>query len=433
MNEAPPSNPRGPRLLRPLDDFISTEVLSGALLFASAIAALIWANSPASDSYFAFWQTDISISAGGRTLSLDLRHWVNDGLMALFFFVVGLEIKRELVEGELRDPRRAALPAIGALGGMVFPALLYLAIAGSDGDAARGWGIPMATDIAMALGIVSLLSKRVPAGLKLFLLALAIVDDIGAIAVIALFYTAELNLVSLLAAAALWVFMFSIRGKGLHWRPMHIVAALAFWLAIHESGVHATIAGVALALIAPTRPIRKPEYVDAERLADVSSVKAVQETVTIARQSVSVVEWLVHVLHPWTSYLILPLFALANAGIQISGDLVSAATTSTVTIGIIAGLVIGKTFGISIAAWIACRTGIAQRPAGTTWAQLVSVAALAGVGFTVSLFVSELAFDDPAVLEQAKMGVLAASIIAGSLGALLLSVTGRHRAPEPAP
>lgn len=416
------------RVVRPLDDFISTEVLSGLVLLGATLTALIWANSPAGDSYVNLWSTQLSISLGTLSLDLDLKHWINDGLMAIFFFVVGLEIKRELVEGELRDPRRAALPVIGAIGGMVIPAAIYLAVTASGPpEAGHGWGIPMATDIAMALAVLSLLSKRVPATLKLFLLALAIVDDIGAILVIAVFYSAGIQFHWLGLAAALLAFLFMIRQLGLQWRPVYVVVAVAFWFAVHETGVHATIAGVLLAFAAPTRPIRPAEYVDTDKLVDIGSVHTAHETATLARQSVSVVEWLVHILHPWTSFLILPLFALANAGVALSSSDLQEASTSVVTLGVVAGLVLGKTLGISAAIWIACKLGVAERPEGVTWAQIVAISSLAGIGFTVALFITELAFVDQTLVAEAKIGVLAASLTAGLIGYSLLRFTSANK------
>jgi NhaA family Na+:H+ antiporter len=347
--------------------------------------------------------------------------------MAVFFFVVGLEIKRELVEGELRDPRKAALPAIAAVGGMIVPALVYVGF-NAGGPGADGWGIPMATDIAMAIGVVSLLGHRVAPQLKLFLLALAIVDDIGAIVVIALFYSDDFDAVAALAAGAILLAMIVLRVLGVRTLLPFVALGVGVWIAVHEGGVHATIAGVVLGLLAPTRPFRQGDMVDADALADVSTVETAHETVVIARESVSVVEWLEHRLHPWTSYVIVPLFALANAGVVIDADSLDAAVSSPVTHGIVVGLVVGKLVGISGFAWLACRFGVASLPERTRFADIVGVAALGGIGFTVSLFVSELAFGAASpIADEAKIGILAASLAATALGAVLLLTIGRSR------
>jgi Na+:H+ antiporter, NhaA family len=416
----------GPRVIAPLREFLHTESAGGVILAVAALVALVWANSPWKDAYFDLWHTDLSISLGDHTLDLDLQEWVNEGLMAIFFFVVGLEIKRELVEGELRGAHRAVLPAVAALGGMVVPALIYLAI-NAGGDGADGWGIPMATDIAMAVGILSLLGRRVVPSLKLFLLALAIVDDIGAIAVIAIFYTDDIDYDSLLIAMGLVAALVVMRSLDVRTTLPPLAVGCGLWLALHESGVHATVAGVILGLMAPTRPHLQPELVDESALTDLSSVAAARETATLARQSISVVEWLEHVLHPWSSFVIVPLFALANAGVTISTDALSDAVTSAVTLGALLGLVVGKLAGITAFTWLAARLGIGVLPEGATWRGIAGVAAVAGIGFTVSLFITGLAFDDPGLQDEAKVGILAAAIVAGALGAVVLAAPGRAR------
>jgi NhaA family Na+:H+ antiporter len=410
----------GPRLIAPLRNFLRTESAGGVVLVVAALVALVWANSPWKDSYFDLWHTRLSIDLGQRSLDLDLQEWVNDGLMAIFFFVVGLEIKRELVEGELRGARRAALPAVGALGGMVVPALIYTAF-NAGGDGAIGWGIPMATDIAMAVGVVTLLGRRVAPSLKLFLLALAIVDDIGAIAVIAIFYTDDVDVDSLLIAIGLVGVLVLLRVAHVRTTLLPLVVGVALWLALHESGIHATIAGVILALLAPTQPKIQRELVDEDALTDLSSVRAARETATIARESVSVVEWLEHVLHPWSSFVIVPLFALANAGIPIDRDAVSDAVGSRIALGVFVGLVVGKLAGITAFTWLATKLRIGVLPDGATWRGITGVAALAGIGFTVSIFVTNLAFDDPALQNEAKIAILAAAVAAGAIGAWVLS------------
>jgi NhaA family Na+:H+ antiporter len=417
------------RLIKPLVDFLHTEAAGGAALVAAAIVALLWANSPWDASYDDVWTTQLAVTLGDWELDLDLRDWINDGLMVLFFFVVGLEIKRELVEGELRDPRRAALPVWAALGGMIVPALIYAAF-NAGGEGSDGWGIPMATDIAMAVGVLSLMGSRASPSLKLFLLALAIVDDIGAIVVIAVFYTDDVGGEALLAAAGLVVVVAAMRRAGITSIAPYAVVGTALWLALHESGVHATLAGVVLGLMTPTQPIRQPELVDAGELADVSSYEAARQTVTAARESVSVVEWLEHQLHPWTSFVIVPLFVLANAGLPLSAAAVSDALTSSVAAGIVIGLVVGKFVGIAGFTWLATRLGMARLPEGATWSGILGVSALAGIGFTVSIFITDLAFAGTTLVDQAKIAILAASVLAATIGSTLLVTLSRRHASE---
>jgi NhaA family Na+:H+ antiporter len=407
-------------VLRPLVDFLHTEAAGGIVLLVATAVALLWANSPFQDSYTELWHTHLSINLGDHTLDLDLQEWVNDGLMTIFFLVVGLEIKRELVDGELREPRRAAMPAIAALGGMIVPALIYTAI-NAGGGGTDGWGIPMATDIAMAVGVLSLLSRRVPSTLKLFLLALAIVDDIGAIVVIAIFYSSGIEAAALGVAAVLVAVVVLAKWAGVRHHSVYVVLGLALWLAVEESGVHATLVGVVLGLLAPTRPVRRRQFIDEEALTDLSSAEAARETAVMARESVSVVEWLEHLLHPWTSFVILPLFALANAGIPLSSEALSDAASSAITLGVVLGLVVGKLVGVTAFTWLAARLGLGVLPAGATWRNIVGVAALAGIGFTVSIFITGLAFEDAARQNEAKVGILVASALAAGLGSVILA------------
>jgi NhaA family Na+:H+ antiporter len=421
-----------PRLvLQPLQTFLRTEQAGGILLLAAAVAALLWANSPWQASYDAVWHTQLTIGVGDWSLAEDLQHWVNDALMALFFLVVGLEIKRELLTGELREPRVAALPAIAALGGMVVPALLYLAI-NFSGEPARGWGIPMATDIAFALGVLALVGGRLPAALKSFLLALAIVDDIGAILVIAIFYSGSIEVLALLAAVGLLGLILILQRLHVRWTVLYVLLGVGVWLAAFQSGVHATIAGVALGLATPAVPFQRPKAVslEAHRIADDTVDDPVPPDADapqwlhlagLTREAVSPLARTEHLLHPWTSYVIVPLFALANAGVSITSATLREALTSGVTLGVVVGLVVGKTVGVTAFTWAATRTGITRLPDGVRWSHLVGVAALAGIGFTVSLFITSLAFQTPAVQNAAKVGILAASLLAGLLGALLLA------------
>jgi Na+:H+ antiporter, NhaA family len=426
-----------PRLvLRPLQTFLRTEEAGGVLLLAAAITALIWANSPWRASYDALWHTQLTIGLGAWSLAEDLQHWVNDALMALFFLVVGLEIKRELTTGELREPRAAALPAIAALGGMIVPALLYLAI-NPSGEPGRGWGIPMATDIAFALGVLAIVGRGLPTALKSFLLALAIVDDIGAILVIAIFYSGSISPGPLLTAGGLLVLILVLQRLQVRWTAVYVLVGVGVWLATFQSGIHATIAGVALGLTTPAVPFQRPRAVslEAHRVADDTVDDPVPPDADahhwlhlagLAREAVSPLARLEHLLHPWTSWVVIPVFALANAGVSISGSSLGDAVTSGVTLGIVAGLVVGKTVGVTVFTWLATRTGITRLPEGVRWSQLVGVATLAGIGFTVSLFITSLAFQTQAVQDAAKVGILAASLLAGLLGALFLAQSRRR-------
>lgn len=431
------------RIVRPLLRFTRIEASGGVALLVAAVAALIWANAPFGETYERWWQTTVTLDLGGSLrIEETLRGIVNDGLMTIFFFVVGLEIKRELVVGELRDPRRAALPAIAALGGVILPAAIYLVLtSGAGAEATRGWGIPMATDIAFAVGVLALLGRRIAVGAKLFLLALAITDDIVAIAVIAIFYTSDLSVTWLiLGVAALAAVAVSTR-VGIRSTGFYVILAFAAWFFVFESGVHATLAGVALGFLTPARPwYPGEEYL--KRSRDIldsyedtrPSVEAPPDTgvlVTVAREARAPIERMMAALHPWSSFVVVPLFALANAGIRFSDIDVGAALTSAVATGVAAGLVVGKTVGIGLATWLAVRVGIGRLPAGTGWRQIVGVAALAGIGFTVSLFVTELAFESVALTGQAKLGIFVGSTVAGVLGWLILRGGKPESASEP--
>jgi Na+:H+ antiporter, NhaA family len=378
------------RFLPPLgNEFISVEALSGIVLFVAAVAALVWANVDAA-SYADVWGTELTLGIGSASITLTLAGWITDGLMTIFFFVVGLEIKREIVDGELRDRRNAVLPVLAALGGMVLPALIFLA-ANVGGVGAHGWGIPMATDIAFSLGVLALLGSNVSRGAKLFLLTLAIVDDIGAIIVIALFYTSDLQPVWFVGVAVAVALVFALRRVGLTHPAVYLVPAVVLWVSLHDSGVHATIAGVLLGLLTPVIPGDEPG--PAERLE--------------------------HRLHPWSSFVVVPLFALANAGVLLGGNAVERARDSAVTWGIAVGLVVGKTVGITALTLLGLALGLGRLPAGMRRVHVVGVAAVAGIGFTVSLFVADLSFTG-ALLDEAKIGILGASVVAGILGAVLL-------------
>lgn len=381
------------RLPLAVREFLNAEPSGGIVLMVAAVCALIWANSPWDSAYTGLWDTEFSLSIGDAGLRLDLRHWVNDALMALFFFVVGVEIKRELVVGELRDRRAAALPAIAAAGGMVVPAAVYALInIGQEGSV--GWGIPMATDIAFAMGVLALLGNRIPSSLKIFLLSLAIVDDIGAIAVIAIFYSSSINLGAVGIAGAILLVIVVAWRCGLRLMPLFILAGIGLWFATHKSGVHATVAGVVLGLLVPARPD--------------------------SQSSLSLAERFELRLHPWTSYVVIPLFAFANAGVKLDGDALTGTGTAAVAMGVGFGLVVGKMIGITAASAIAVRFGIGQLPAGTTWRHILGVSAIAGIGFTVSLFITELAFASQELVNAAKLAVLAASLVASLVGVVML-------------
>lgn len=404
------------------------------VLLIAAVTALVWANSPWSDSYRALWSTDLTVRLGRYALVEDLRHWVNSALMAVFFFVVGLEIKRELVHGDLRDPRVAAMPAIAAAGGMAVPAVFYLLVT-AGGGGTRGWGIPMATDIAFAIGVVALLGPRVPASLKLFLLTLAIVDDIGAIVVIALFYAGDVRPVFLIAAAGLVGVMLFLRSVGIVWLAPYVVLGSGVWLATQASGIHATISGVVLGLLAPAQPLIAGAVARqwASDLGDEPGPAELDAMTRLAKTAVSPVERLEHLLHPWTSFLIVPLFALANAGVELRGDSFDGPGTAKVAAGVGIGLVVGKTLGITAAAWLAVRTGLGRLPEGATWPMVAGIAAIAGIGFTVALFIAELAFDSGALQDAAKIGVLGASTLAAVVGAIVLRRACRSTKAPAAP
>ncbi len=416
----------GRSLPRALQRFLDTESSGAVVLLASTVVALAWANSPWKASYETLWHTKLTLGLGDVVRTEDLRHLVNEALMAIFFFVVGLEIKHELVAGQLQRWRTAALPVFAALGGMVVPAAIYTAI-NLGGEGSRGWGIPMATDIAFALGVLALLGKSIPGSLKVFLLTLAIADDVGAIMVIAIFYSGGIHWPALLVAAALLAGVAGLRRARVFWAPGYLLLGVGAWAAFYESGVHATLAGVALGLLAPARPLA-PDVVVEEwsvDLAEEPSAGELKTMTTLAKSTVSVTERLQHSLHPVTSYLIVPLFALANAGVVFQAGSLQAPGASAVAAGVGLALVVGKLLGVSGAAWLAVRTKVGRLPDGVRWPHIVGVAALAGIGYTVSLFIADLAFPRPDLVDAAKLGILAASLVAAVLGAAILRFSSR--------
>jgi Na+:H+ antiporter, NhaA family len=400
--------------------FVDTEASGGALLVIAAAVAVVWANW-SFDSYERVWHTGVVLQIGTIGVREDLQHFINDALMALFFLVVGLEIKRELVTGDLQDRRAAALPVFAAVGGMIVPAAIYAAL-NAGGAGVDGWGVPMATDIAFALGVLALLGSRVPSSLKLFLLTLAIVDDVGAIVVIAVFYAADLEPIALGLAGAAALASVVLRRVRVHWPAVHVALGVACWLAIFNSGVHATIAGVAFGLLTPARPLAPAVVVRrwTQDMSDDPSAAELRQLTTIAKESVSPAERLQHLLHPVTSFVIVPLFALANAGVRIRVDAFDAPDATAVGVGVIAGLVVGKLVGVVGATWLAVRSGVAALPPAVGWREILGVGALAGIGFTVSLFITGLAFDQAALRDAAKLAVLVASVAASALGAIIL-------------
>ena len=411
---------------RPIMQFAAIEAAGGVLMLIATVAALVWVNSPWQDSYYDFWHTHVAFSVGDYHFDRSLEHIVQDGFMAIFFFVIGLEIKRELVTGQLRDPRFASLPAVAALGGMVVPALVYFAF-NTGGPGQDGWGIPMATDIAFAVGLLSLLGNRISRQMKVFLLTLAIVDDIGAILVIAIFYTSDLSSNWLLTAAILLAGILVLRRLHVWYLPVYLVIGVAFWLAVLESGVHATIAGVILGLITPAKPLQSEEearrWANWLQMQDVVHLDDVRRVGFHIRESQPVSQRIEELLHPIAGYLIIPVFALSAAGVELSGDVLSDAVTSPVTLGVAIGLVVGKTAGISLFSWIAHRLGWVTIPKSLSGLHMVGLAMVAGIGFTVSLFISRLAFADDAIADESRIGILVGSLIAAVVGLAILSRT----------
>jgi len=438
MNAAPliPRPPRTPieRLLSPFQRFSRTETSGGIVLIACTLAALAWANSAWADSYHHLLETRIALRVGGAAIEHPLHHWINDGLMAIFFFLVGLEIKREVLAGELATARKAALPIAGALGGMLVPAALF-ALVNRGSAGAAGWGIPMATDIAFAIGVLALLGRRTPLSLKVFLTALAIVDDIGAVVVIALFYTSAIDWTALGAAFAVLAVLAGANALGARKPLFYLLLGLLVWAAFLRSGIHATIAGVLVALTIPARTrIDTADFLRRGRsllqafddageegpnmLANRGQEEAIHEIERTCEHAQAPLQRIEHALQPWVAFGIIPLFALANAGVRLEG--LGPALRSPVALGVLLGLAIGKPLGITLFAWLAVRLGIAALPRGASWRALHGVSWLGGIGFTMSLFITALAFRDPELVMESKVGVFAASIIAAVMGWLLL-------------
>ena len=427
--------------LAPFLRFSQVEASGGLVLMACTVVALVWANSPLSASYFALWDTPVAVSFGPAGLSKTLSHWINDGLMAVFFFMVGLEIKREILVGELNSPGQAVLPVVAALGGMLVPALLF-ALLNQGGAAQAGWGIPMATDIAFALGVLSLLGDRVPPGLKIFLAAVAIVDDIGAVLVIAIWYSGAISLTALAVGGVIFCAMLAVNAAGARHPAIYALGGLALWLAFLSSGVHATVAGVLAAMAVPAR-VRIPartfaalarqslDRFEAARGRDIRTnsgrLEALDDLRSARLLATTPLQRIEHALHPLVAYGIMPLFALANAGVALSGP-AGAALAEPVSLGIVLGLFAGKQVGVFLACWAMFRLAGAARPAGIRLVHYYGAACLAGIGFTMSIFISGLAFAGQGELEaKAKVAVLVASALAGGLGYLVLRRAARGR------
>ena len=418
------------RLSAPFRRFLAIEAASTLLLLGATGVALAWVNSPWGSSYHQLWHTEVRIGVGRAVLALSLQHWVNDGLMVLFFFLVGMEIKHELVHGELSSRERAMLPVFAALGGMLAPAALYTAVEGS-GPAASGWGVPMATDIAFAVAALAVLGARVPPGLKVFLLTLAIVDDLGSIAVIALFYTAKLSLAALGAAGLGLAVVYAASRAGIRSYAVYGALGGAIWLAMLASGIHATVAGVLLGFLTPATAfapgegfVRRGRELAAdllERLEIDEPKRMIADLASRRREAISPLEQLTRWLHPWVAFAVMPLFALANAGVVLDLGSLRDPLALRVTVAVVVGLVIGKPLGISSFAWASVRLGMARLPTGVTWLAILGAGALGGIGFTMAIFITTLAFRDPSFIAASKVGVLAASVLATATGLLLVA------------
>jgi Na+/H+ antiporter NhaA len=419
------SRTEGRPRLAGLRRFLETEAGGAVVLLAATIVALLWANSAWGDGYDALWATPVSFQAGAYELGMSLGTWINDGLMTLFFLLIGLEVRREFDMGEFRDRRRVAAPVIAAIGGMLTPVLIFLLITG--GDDARGWAMVMATDTAFAVGVLALVGRRSSFRLRSFLLTLVIVDDVVASATIGFVYSEDIVPVAAAVAVGLLVVMVGLRKVGVQRSGVYVVLGLAIWLATLESGIHPTIAGVAVGLLTSAYPPRRSML---ERASGQARAFRERPTPELAREaargislSLSPNDRLQHALHPWTSFLVVPLFALANAGFRLSPELVTRALGSPLVLGVVLGLVVGKTLGIPFGAWIATRARLGGQVLPVTWPSLISASAVAGIGFTMSLLIAELSYGG-ALLDEAKLGILSASVIAATLGAGLFWAAG---------
>lgn len=431
------------RIIDPLQQFINMQVSSGIILLLSLVVALVWANSPWAASYDHLWHTPIGFSIGPYELTNTLHFWINDGLMTIFFFVVGLEIKREILTGELASPRQAALPIVAALGGMVVPGLIYTFF-NAGTESASGWGIPMATDIAFALGVLTLLGNRVPLALKVFLAALAIVDDMGAVILIAIFYTSQISWLALALAGGFYILLWVLNLLSIRFLLLYYILGVLMWLALMKSGVHPTIAGVLAATAIPARPrIKKEEFVTAnesllqqykntyqakdEADAEETRQEVVQTIEENCERVQTPLQRLERALHLPVSFFIMPVFALSNAGIPISLSLTSQ-LTEPIGLGISLGLFLGKFIGISLFVFLAVKAGLAALPGNVKWSQVLGVALLGGIGFTMSIFIANLAFTNPAFLPEAKLAILVGSFASSIAGIIVLNLSRDKKA-----
>ena len=444
-----PLEPLFGRMLSPFEQFLRRATAGGIVLIAATILTLVLSNSTWHTAYHAFWEQHLGLHWGNWIFDQSLHHWINDGLMAVFFFVVGLELKREFLVGELSSLRDAALPVIAALGGMLAPALIYHQF-NQTGPAADGWGIPMATDIAFAIGILVLLAWRIPRNLIIFLTALAIADDLGAVLVIAIFYTPALHIKALMIAVLLLLALLLFNRSGVRHTLPYLLVGLPFWYFVILSGIHATVAGILLAFTIPARSRILPDeladnlsahgqhlrdtIIHSKRLDPLVNGQLagiIQDIRNISIAALAPQQRLEHAIQPWVTFAVLPIFALANAGVNFAHISVNM-LFSSVTIGTCLGLVLGKFLGISLSSWLAVRLNIARLPAGVRWRHLLGAAWLGGIGFTMSLFISQLAFGDPRLQEEAKLGILLASLIAASIGLLWLFQVSRKKGDVPA-
>ena len=432
------------RITQPLEQFMATEAAGGIVLMVAALTAIAWANSPWSDVYQDMLHAHIHVDLGFYAVDESVHYWINDVAMVIFFFLMGLEIKRELVLGELTSMRRAMAPLAAAAGGMIVPAAIFLLLV-SGNEARVGWGVPIATDIAFALGVAVLLGPRVSTGLKVLLLALAIFDDLGAVAVIAIFYAEGVALGALAVAFALLGLTYALNRLGVRHIPIYVLVGIGIWVAVRESGVHPTTVGVALGLLTPWRPWSRPDQfvaeareilheVESESYAPDAADGRHHHNAAVARlrrlntTSIAPLDRLEHELNPWVAFLIIPVFALANAGVDLRGDTLATAFSESLTWGVAVGLFVGKPLGVLLGTMVAVRLG-AELPSGVSWSGVLGVGALAGIGFTVALFVAELAYPSDALLTQAKVGVFVGSLASGALGYALLRRSGRVTSP----
>lgn len=423
------------RIVAPVQRFMHVETTSGIVLFLAAVAAIIAANSPLAEAYHHLWETMVSFQFGTFQFGMNLHEVINDGFMTLFFFVVGLELKGELSYGELKDPKAASLPILAAAGGMLFPAIIYTILSGSA-EAHRGWGIPTATDIAFVVGAMTLLGNRVPKGLRVMILTLAIADDMGAILVIALGYSTGVQFPALMLAFGLLGVVYLAARSGVRSLIVYSILGIGIWLAFHYSGVHATLAGVALGLLTPARSWIGGDSVSSftitlgnffsggPKLDKSDKIEMLRTLQTLSRESMSPIERLTQRLHPWVSYLIMPLFAFANAGVAIE----PAAVASPVTLAVACGLLFGKPIGVTLFSFIAIKLGLSKMPTGVTWPVLLGGGMLAGIGFTMALFVANLAFSNqPQSLDSAKIGILCGTLLSAIVGMIFISIFSKKQ------